>query len=125
MSGDTWDQMATQYAGNPEGLKLMLAEMPSFQSVNNALNTQNTQRGGQTSYKPEVVALMTKGWDALHKEGGLANLKVADPIAFNELYKTRYGYYPNESPVPVGVTGNLAADQKAMPGMAVKPGMKW
>ncbi len=119
--------LAVQYAENPEGLKAVLAEMMPYQSIASALNTQSPQRGGQTTYKPEVVALMAQGWDKLHKEGGLANLRATDPTAFNELYKTKYGYYPNESPVPVGVTGNLAADMQRMPGVRVgqKAGVKW
>ena len=77
--------------------------------------------------RPEVEALLNKGWDALHKSDQLKHLLAADKEAFRELYKTKYGVYPNETPLPAGVSGNLAADMQRMPGVSVPPKMaiKW
>jgi len=117
--------LAVQHAGKPESVKAVLAAMPGYVSVNDQLNTQSVQRGGGASYKPEAVALMKEGWDALHKTGRLKSLIAADPAAFRELYKVKYGFYPNESPLPQGVTGNLAADMSKSQGTKGSVSVKW
>lgn len=84
---------AKQYAGKPEDLKEVLATMGTFVSINDKLTP-----GSKGEYTPKVQALMDKGWDALHKGGGLAELQELDPNAFVALYEGKYGYKPNEKP---------------------------
>lgn len=120
---------AVQFANNPSGLKAVLAAMPGFVSVSTQINQQDVNNGNsQVQFKPEVVALVKEGWDALHKSNRLVSLKQADPVAYKELYKTKYGCYPNESPLPVGVSGNLALDTSNMKGVNALTGkqtMNW
>ena len=96
--------LATQYEGKPVELKALLDVMPSFVSVNERLSPSER---GTTAYRPEVVALMAQGWDKLDKTDQLKNLKAADNDAYVALYKTKFGYEPNKSPVPVAVVNEF------------------
>ncbi len=101
--------LAEQYAEKPEELKVMLAAMPAFQSVSDAVNKQNAQRpGAPGTYAPHVEALMKEGWDKLDKSGQLIALKRADPQAFTDLYKTKFGYEPNGKPTPAFAERDIA-----------------
>jgi hypothetical protein len=87
--------LASQYAGKPKELAIVLNSIPAFVSVNEHLTQKD--KGTRT---PRVQELMSKGWDALHKKGGLAELKAADEEAYNELYKGKHGHYPNQKTPP-------------------------
>ena len=98
-----------QYATNPDGLKQVLAAMPAFKSVSDAVNVQATQRqGAPGTYAPHVNALMSQGWDALDRSNQLKALKAADINAYTELYKTKFGYVPNGKPKPAFVERDIA-----------------
>ena len=101
-------ELESQYGTNPEGLGKILTKMPAFSSVSEAVNTQNTNRGGDGSYKPEAVALMKEGWDALDKSGRLKQLKQTDETAYLALYKQKFGYEPNGKPKPAFVDRDIA-----------------
>jgi ATP-dependent protease ClpP protease subunit len=101
--------LATQYDGKPEELKTLVAAMPAFASVNSKLNP--AERGGATQFKPEAVALMALGWDKLDKTDQLKSLKAADENAFLALYKTKFGYGPNEKPIPQAVQQEIRKRQ--------------
>jgi hypothetical protein len=91
-------KLAAQYEGKPEELKDLLAEMPGFQTVANAVNQKDRNQGG--AYTPEVQNLMSEGWDKLDKAGRLPELKAKNEAAYVELYKGKFGYAPNEKPEP-------------------------
>jgi vacuolar-type H+-ATPase subunit I/STV1 len=88
---------AKQYAEDPEALKEVLDSMGAFVSVASHL-TQSERGNG--SFAPEVKALMAEGWDKLDKSGRLADLKALDENGFLALYKNKFGYLPNEKPLP-------------------------
>ena len=101
-------ELESQYGTNPEGLGKILAKMPAFRSVNDTLERQDIDRGGDGNYKPEAVALMKEGWDALDKSNRLKNLKNADHAAYLALYKQKFGYEPNGKPKPAFVERDIA-----------------
>ncbi len=104
--------LAVQYADKPGELKALIATMPSFVSVNSHLNPSEK---GTAAIKPEAKALMELGWDKLDRTDQLKKLKAIDENAFLALYKSKFGYLPNEKPVPVNVQKDIAARQKSFP----------
>lgn len=100
---------AKHYEDDPEGLKEVLATAMPFKSIVGGLEQSDTSReGGAHTPTKEVQALIGEGWDALHRSDRLKRLKTADPVAYNELYKERYGWYPNEKPKPKNIDRDLA-----------------
>jgi ClpP class serine protease len=100
--------MAVQYSEKPDELKQVLAVMPGFVSVNDALNLQDRADGSAMVFKPAAVALMKEGWDVLDRSDRLKNLKAADENAFLALYETKFGCKPNSRAVPQDVQKEYA-----------------
>lgn len=93
--------LAKDYAAEPTKLKSLLDSMVGFTPIAGALRQTDRQReGAVTEMTPQVKSLVDKGWKGLDKAGELKNLKDADEAAYKELYKTEFGFYPNESPAP-------------------------
>ena len=89
-----------QYATKPNDLKDLLDSMVGFSSVVNKINQENTERQGEgtLNLSGDDKNLFDQGWDKLHKSGKLKDLKDTNEPAWRELYKGKYGYYPNEKP---------------------------
>ena len=89
--------LASQYENNPTGLKAVLAAMPGYVSVVEQMNQNNKNREGKVAYTPQVMALMTEGYDKLDKGDKLAQLKELNEDAYLELYEQKFKCKPNES----------------------------
>lgn len=75
------NNLKAAYKDNVEGLKALIAALPSYKGVVATLQA-NTD---------EVSALIAKGYDELDKSGELEVLKAKAPDAFKELYKKQWG----------------------------------
>lgn len=75
------DKLAATYAENPSGLKDLLAVMPAYQSITEAIKT------GSTGAK-ELADLT---FDELDKQGKLEDLRAKDPETFKAKFKAKFG----------------------------------
>ena len=89
------DIFAKQFAKDPEALKDVLDSMGAFVSI-----TTNLKPADKGELSPEIKAVMAEGWDKLDRAGRLGELKALSEDAFETLYQTKFGYKPNESPLP-------------------------
>ena len=80
-------KLAADYAANPTGLKNLLADLPKYQSVVGAINSNN---------KASVEDLSGKTWDELFTSGKLADLKANDWDGYAQVFKKEFGKEPKK-----------------------------
>ena len=77
------DKLASDYAANPEGLKVLLAAMPAYQSIA-ALLKSKQQEGSEAQWQ----------WDDYEKKDPtgkkLKELRANDPIKYRELFEKKF-----------------------------------
>lgn len=73
-------QLKADYAGNPAGLKALVAAMPNFVSLADTIKNADVK----------LTALSAKTWDEMDKEGTLENLKATNLEMFKDKFKEKF-----------------------------------
>lgn len=72
-------KLKTDYAGNPSGLKSLVAEMPAYTGIVKSIEGSKAAKN-----------LADKTWEEMDTEGTLEDLKASDPELFKQKYKEAF-----------------------------------
>lgn len=75
------NQFEKDYAGNPEGLKVIIDAMPSYASI-----TDQIDKGEKSAY----TKYESKGWDEIMDAGNMADFKRDYPQQYEALHKKTF-----------------------------------